>query len=112
MIETGWISILPPLIAIVLALITKEVYSSLFLGVLSGMVIYVASAHEPFMAVFSRIFDMMAQKIAENSYMLIFLALLWAVITLVGKSGGTSAYGRWAGKKLKNKRATRLTTAL
>lgn len=112
MIETGWVSILPPLIAIVLALITKEVYSSLFLGVLSGMVIYVISAGEPFMAVFSRIFDMMAQKIAENSYMIIFLALLWAVISLVGKSGGTSAYGRWAGKKLKNKRTTLLTTAL
>ncbi len=112
MIETGWISILPPLIAIVLALITKEVYSSLFLGVLSGMVIYVISAGEPFMAVFSRLFDMMAQKIADNAYMIIFLALLWAVITLVGKSGGTSAYGRWAEKKLKNKRATLLTTAL
>lgn len=112
MIETGWVSILPPLIAIVLALITKEVYSSLFLGVLSGMVIYVISAGEPFMAVFSRIFDMMAQKIADNAYMIIFLALLWAVITLVGKSGGTSAYGRWAEKKLKNKRATLLTTAL
>ena len=112
MIETGWVSILPPLIAIVLALITKEVYSSLFLGVLSGMVIYVISAGEPFMAVFSRLFDMMAQKIADNAYMIIFLALLWAVITLVGKSGGTSAYGRWAEKKLKNKRATLLTTAL
>lgn len=112
MIETGWVSILPPLIAIVLALLTKEVYSSLFLGVLSGMVIYVASAGEPFMAVFSRIFDMMAQKIAENSYMIIFLALLWAVISLVGKSGGTSAYGKWAEKKLKNRRTTLLTTAL
>ncbi len=112
MIETGWVSILPPLIAIILALITKEVYSSLFLGVLSGMVIYVISAGEPFMAVFSRLFDMMAQKIADNAYMIIFLALLWAVITLVGKSGGTSAYGRWAEKKLKNKRATLLTTAL
>ena len=112
MIETGWVSILPPLIAIVLALITKEVYSSLFLGVLSGMVIYVISAGEPFIAVFSRIIDMMAQKIADNAYMIIFLALLWAVITLVGKSGGTSAYGRWAEKKLKNKRATLLTTAL
>lgn len=112
MIETGWVSILPPLIAIVLALITKEVYSSLFLGVLSGMVIYVIAAGDPFMAVFSRIFDMMAQKIAENSYMIIFLALLWAVIALVGKSGGTAAYGRWAEKKLKNKRATLLTTAL
>ena len=112
MIETGWVSILPPLIAIVLALLTKEVYSSLFAGVVTGMVIYVVSAQEPFMAVFSRIFDMMAQKIAENSYMIIFLALLWAVISLVGKSGGTSAYGRWAGKKLKSKRTTLLTTAL
>ena len=112
MIETGWVSILPPLIAIVLALVTKEVYSSLFLGVLSGMVIYVVSAQEPFMAVFSRIFDMMAQKIADNAYMILFLALLWAVITLVGKSGGTAAYGRWAEKRLKNKRATLLTTAL
>lgn len=112
MIETGWVSILPPLIAIVLALITKEVYSSLFLGVLSGMVIYVISAGEPFMAVFSGMFDMMAKKIADNAYMIIFLALLWAVITLVAKSGGTAAYGRWAEKKLKNKRATLLTTAL
>lgn len=112
MIETGLISILPPLVAIVLALLTKEVYSSLFLGVLSGMVIYVIAKQESFMAVFSRSFDMMAQKIAENSYMIIFLALLWAVITLVGKSGGTEAYGRWAEKKLKNKRTTLLTTAL
>ena len=112
MIETGWISILPPLLAIVLALITKEVYSSLFLGVLSGMTIYVVNAHEPFIAAFAHLFDMMAQKIADNSYMIIFLALLWAVITLVNKSGGTAAYGRWAERKLKTKRATRFATAL
>ena len=112
MIETGWISILPPLVAIILALLTKEVYSALFVGVLSGMAIYVAAAHEPFTAIFSHLFDMMAEKIADNSYMIIFLALLWAVITLVGKSGGTAAYGRWAEKKLKTKRATRLATAL
>ena len=112
MIETGWISIVPPLLAIILALITKEVYSSLFLGVLSGMAIYVIFAQEPFIAVFSHLFDMMAQKIADNSYMIIFLALLWAVITLVGRSGGTAAYGRWAERKLKSKRATLFTTAL
>ena len=112
MIETGWISVLPPLIAIALALITKEVYSSLFLGLLSGMVIYSVSVKEPFVAIFSHLFDMMASKIADNSYMIIFLALLWAVITLVGKSGGTAAYGHWAERKLKSKRATRLATAL
>ena len=112
MIETGWISILPPLIAIALALITKEVYSALFLGLLSGMTIYVIAAQEPFVAVFSHLFDMMAAKIADNSYMIIFLALLWAVITLIGKSGGTSAYGRWAERRLKSRRTTRLATAL
>ena len=112
MIETGFVSILPPLIAIVLALITKEVYSALFLGVLSGMFIYVAAAHEPLIAVFSHLFDMMAEKISDNSYMIIFLALLWAVITLVGKSGGMAAYGRWAQKKLRTKRSTLLATSL
>ncbi len=112
MIETGFVSILPPVIAIALALITKEVYSSLFLGVLSGMFIYVIAAQEPFFAVFRHLFDMMAAKLADNSYMIIFLALLWAVITLVGRSGGTAAYGRWAQGKLKSKRATRLATAL
>ncbi|MCR5789904.1 MAG: Na+/H+ antiporter NhaC family protein [Lachnospiraceae bacterium] len=111
MIETGWISILPPLIAIALALITKEVYSSLFIGVLSGMVIYTLFAHEAFIAIFAHMFDMMAEKIADNSYMIVFLALLWAVITLVGKSGGMEAYGRWAGKKLKSRRMTQLATA-
>lgn len=112
MIETGFVSILPPLIAIALALITKEVYSSLFLGVLSGMIIYVTAAHEPIVAVFARLFDMMAGKISDNSYMIIFLALLWAVVTLVGKSGGSLAYGRWAEKKLRSRTATRLATAL
>ncbi len=112
MIETGWISTLPPLIAIALALITKEVYSALFLGLLSGMIIYVVSAKEPFVAIFSHLFDMMAAKIADNSYMIIFLALLWAVITLIGRSGGMAAYGRWAERKLTSRRATRLATAL
>ena len=112
MIETGFVSIIPPLIAIALALITKEVYSSLFLGVLSGMFIYVIAAHEPFFAIFRHLFDMMAAKLSDNSYMIIFLGLLWAVITLVGKSGGTAAYGRWAQSKLKSKRSTRLATAL
>lgn len=112
MLETGWASILPPLIAIALALITKEVYSSLFLGVFSGMLIYTVCAHEPLIAVFTHMFDMMAQKIADNSYMIIFLALLWAVITLVGKSGGMLAYGSWAQKRLKTKRKTLFATAL
>lgn len=112
MIQAGIFSILPPLIAIVLALITKEVYSSLFIGVLSGMLIYVFGAGEGIMAAFSHLFDMMYSKIADNAYMIIFLALLWAVVVLVAKSGGSEAYGRWAGQKLKTRRSTSLATAL
>ena len=108
---TFW-SLVPPIVAIVLALITKEVYSSLIIGVFSGMLIYVIGSGEPFLAVFTHMFDMMAGKIADNSYMIIFLALLWAVVTLVSRSGGSEAYGGWAETKLKSRTATKLATAL
>lgn len=112
MIETGVFSILPPIIAIVLALWTKEVYSSLFLGIFSGMLIYSFFAGETIIAAVAHIFDMMYMKIADNAYMIIFLALLWAVVVLVSKSGGTEAYGRWAATKFKSKRATRFASSL
>ena len=100
MIEAGWLSILPPLIAIVLALITKEVYSSLFFGVFSGMLIYAFSTGGSIISATAMTFDMMYSKIADNAYMIIFLALLWAVVMLVSRSGGSLAYGNWAGKKI------------
>ena len=111
MIETGWLSILPPIIAIALALITKEVYSSLFIGITSGMLIYAFSSGGNIFSAAAMTFDMMSSKIADNAYMIIFLALLWAVVSLVSKSGGSKAYGRWAGKKLKSKRAAALATS-
>ena len=103
MIETGWVSIIPPLVAIALALITKEVYSSLFIGLFSGMIIYAVASGGTLVSAVAMTFDMMFAKIADNAYMIIFLALLWAVVMLVSKSGGSQAYGRWAGRKLKNK---------
>ena len=112
MIETGWLSLLPPIIAITLALITKEVYSSLFIGILSGMFIYAACGDGSFLSAVAMIFDMMSAKISDNSYMIIFLALLWAVVMLVSRSGGSVAYGRWAGKRLKSKRSALLFTSL
>lgn len=111
MIETGWLSILPPIIAIALALITKEVYSSLFIGITTGMLIYAFSSGGNIFSAAALTFDMMSSKIADNAYMIIFLALLWAVVSLVSKSGGSQAYGRWAGKKLKSKRAAALATS-
>ena len=112
MIETGWVSVLPPLIAIVLALITKEVYSSLFIGVFSGMIIYTIASASPFVTAASLTFDMMSSKISDNAYMIIFLALLWAVVKLVAKSGGSIAYGKWAGKRIKSKRAAAFATSV
>ena len=112
MIETGWLSILPPIIAIVLALITKEVYSSLFIGIISGMLIYAYAGDGTLLSATAMTFDMMSSKIADNAYMIIFLALLWAVVSLVSKSGGSEAYGRWAGEKLKSKRSAALATSL
>ncbi len=112
MIETGWLSILPPIIAIALALITKEVYSSLFIGIISGMLIYAYAGDGTLLSATAMTFDMMSSKIADNAYMIIFLALLWAVVSLVSKSGGSEAYGRWAGAKLKSKRSATLATSL
>jgi Na+/H+ antiporter NhaC len=112
MIETGWVSLLPPIIAITLALITKEVYSSLFIGLFSGMLIYAFAGGGSIFSAVATTFDMMYSKIADNAYMIIFLALLWSVVELVSKSGGSQAYGRWAGKKLKSKRSAAFATSL
>ncbi len=112
MIETGWISLLPPVIAIALALLTKEVYSSLFIGLFSGMLIYAFASGGTIVTAVATTFDMMYSKIADNAYMIIFLALLWAVVVLVSKSGGSQAYGRWTEKKLKSRRSATFATAL
>ena len=112
MIETGWLSILPPLIAIALALISKEVYSSLFIGIFLGMLIYSFSTGGSIVSASSLTFDMMSAKIADNAYMIIFLALLWAVVRLASKSGGSLAYGSWAGKRIKSKRAAAFATSI
>lgn len=112
MIETGWLSILPPIIAIALALITKEVYSSLFVGIVSGMLIYAFAGNGNIFSAAAMTFDMMSSKISDNSYMIIFLALLWAVVSLVSRSGGSRAYGRWAGKKLNTRRSAAFATSL
>ena len=111
MIETGWLSLIPPILAITLALITKEVYSSLFIGLFSGMLIYAFASGGTIVSAVSMTFDMMCSKIADNAYMIIFLALLWAVVILVSKSGGSEAYGRWAGAKLKSRKSAALATS-
>lgn len=112
MIEAGWLSILPPLIAITLALISKEVYSSLFVGVLSGMCVYCFSTGGNILQAVTCVFDMMAGKIGENGYMIIFLVLLGSLVVVVTRSGGSAAYGQWAGKRIRTKTSAKLATAM
>ena len=112
MIEAGWLSLLPPLIAITLALISKEVYSSLFLGVLTGMLVYCVSTGGNVLQAVTYVFDMIAAKIGENGYMIIFLVLLGSLVVVVTRSGGSNAYGQWAGKRIKNKVSAKLAAFL
>lgn len=112
MIDAGWLSILPPVVAITLALLTKEVYSSLFLGLFTGMCVYCFSTGRSLLQAVTYVFDMMAGKIGENGYMIIFLVLLGSLVVVVTRSGGTEAYGRWAIRRIRTRRSAKLTTAL
>lgn len=103
-IGTVW-SLLPPILAIVLALITKEVYSSLFLGVAVGALMY--SGFHPWES-FVTFFDVL--KSSMNLNILIFDVLLGMIIVLMAKSGGSGAYGRWAGERIKSKKSASLAT--
>ena len=100
-----WWSLVPPLLAIVLALVTKEVYSSLFIGVAFGALLY--TGFQPWDA-FVAFFDIMKESMNLN--ILIFDVLLGMIIVLMAKSGGSAAYGNWAGKKIKSKRSALLAT--
>ena len=87
LISTGVWSIIPPILALGLALITKEVYSSLAIGVFVGMVIYQFSLNgvgvEPLVDSFTMVPQMMAEQIAGNGALLLFLALLGALVVVI-----------------------------
>ena len=100
-----WWSLVPPLLAIVLALVTKEVYSSLFIGVAMGALLY--TGFHPWNS-FVAFFDIM--KNSMNLNILIFDVLLGMIIVLMSKSGGSAAYGKWAGTKIKSKKSAMLAT--
>lgn len=106
---TFW-SLIPPVIAIVLALITKEVYSSLFIGIISGALLY--SNFNPltaFNAMFSEGF-IPSLSDSWNVGILIFLVVLGTVVSLMNKAGGSAAYGKWAAKKIRTRRGAMLAT--
>lgn len=104
-----FVSLLPPIIAIVLALITKEVYMSLFIGILSGSLIY--TMFNPVQTV-TKTFDTIIAKLADgwNVGIIIFLVILGIMVSFINKAGGSAAYGEWAAKKIKGRTGASLAT--
>ncbi|MDO4845665.1 MAG: Na+/H+ antiporter NhaC family protein [Oscillospiraceae bacterium] len=101
-------ALVPPLVAIALALITKEVYSSLFLGILLGCFFYANGS--PIIALNALTNDALIAAVADNSGIFIFLVVLGIMVSLINKSGGSAAFGRWAEKNIKTRVGAMLAT--
>jgi len=108
-LDFGVLSIVPPLVAIILALITKEVISSLMLGIFVGGLIFTKGN---LLEAVQTVFTLMGTKLGENGLMILFLSLLGALVTVMNRAGGSFAYGKWAGEKIKTKWAAKLSTAI
>lgn len=109
---TLW-SLFPPVIAIGLALITKEVYSSLFIGILSGGIIYAAASGTGFEGTFKAVVQDGLITNLSNAYnvgILVFLVVLGIIVVLMNKAGGSRAYGEWAAAHIKGRRGVALST--
>lgn len=116
LISTGVWSIIPPILALGLALITKEVYSSLAIGVFAGMVIYQFNLNGPgfeqLVDSFTMVPQMMAEQMAGNAALLLFLALLGALVVVIASAGGSRAYGEWVSTHIKNAKMAQILTAV
>ena len=108
-VDSFW-SLLPPIIAIVLALVTKEVYSSLFIGILCGGLLYSGFS---FTGTIEHVFvDGMVGSLADswNVGILIFLVILGTMVMLMNRAGGSAAFGRWSVEHVKTKTGAQLAT--
>ncbi len=107
--ETVW-ALLPPVIAIALALITKEVYSSLFIGILVGGLLY---SNFSFEGTVLHVFEDGIVSVLSDSYnvgILIFLVILGSMVCLMNKAGGSAAFGRWASRNIKSRVGAQLAS--
>ena len=117
--NTFW-ALVPPIVAIVLALITKEVYSSLFVGIATGGILYSLSAtSNPYLfvihpvAAIEHIFNKGIIKSLSDPYnvgILVFLVFLGIIVALMNKAGGSAAFGNWASAHVKSRVGSQLAT--
>ena len=105
--NTAW-SLLPPVIAIILALITKEAYSALFIGVLVGGLFTCGFA--PVATLDTIVNDGLIAAISGNAGIFLFLVLLGIIVALVNAAGGSAAFGRWAETHIKTRVGAQLAT--
>ena len=103
-------ALLAPIIAIVLALITKEVYSSLVIGIIVGGAIYAGGNFETTLT--HVVSDGFIASISDswNMGIVLFLVLLGAIVSMMNKAGGSAAFGRWATKRIKSRVGAQLAT--
>lgn len=101
-------ALIPPIIAIVLALITKEVYSSLFVGILAGG--FMAANFKPLAAMDNVIGGGLIDAVSGTAGIFVFLVILGIMVVLMNKSGGSAAFGRWAAKNIKSKIGASIAT--
>lgn len=104
---TFW-AFMPAIVAIVLALLTKQVYISLFVGILTGALMYAGG--DPLRAL-GVLYTVMSEKVGENVPIVVFLVVLGIFVILMQKSGGSRAYGEWAGAHIKTKSGALAATA-
>ena len=108
--QTIW-SLLPPVVAISLALITKEVYFSLFLGIVTGGLLYAnGNIGLALQAILYHEEGGLVNKIAnqQNASILVFVVLLATLVALMNKAGGSAAFGRWAASHIHSKTGAQL----
>ncbi|WP_303000079.1 Na+/H+ antiporter NhaC family protein [uncultured Eubacterium sp.] len=112
--STGW-ALLPPVVAIALALITKEVYSSLFIGIVVGAVLYGGgNVERTILHAFGDDNGGFVSVLTDsyNVGILIFLVILGTIVAMMNKAGGSAAFGKWASEHIKTKVGAQLATIL
>ncbi len=109
-VQQSYWSLIPPVIAIILALVTKEVYSSLFVGIVTGSLLYSGFSFEGTM---THIFnDGIIASLADswNVGILIFLVILGTIVQLMNRTGGSAAFGNWASRRIQSREGAQLAT--
>lgn len=106
--ESSALSILPPIITIILALCTKEVYTSLIIGIFTGTMLFTGGN---FLESIVTFFEIMESKVGGNVNILVFLVILGILVAIISKSGATRAYGEWARSVISGKRSALGLTA-